>query len=55
MLGHSSIKSTDRYIGVFDDSIQAAQDVAAKTIRNIALTGRLPSRGAAAHPLTVAK
>jgi integrase len=55
MLGHSSIKSTDRYIGVFDDSIQAAQDVAAKTIRSIALTGRLPSRTDAAHPFSVAK
>jgi integrase len=55
MLGHSSIKSTDRYVGVFDDTIQAAQDVAAKTIRNIAITGHLPTRAAASHALTVAK
>lgn len=55
MLGHSSIKSTDRYIGVFDDSIQAAQDVAAKTIRSIALTGKLPSRTTTEHPLTAVK
>jgi len=42
MLGHSSIKSTDRYVGVFDDQIQQAQSRTAQALMKVALTGQFP-------------
>lgn len=48
MLGHKTLRTTERYVGVFDETIRAAQSKAASTLMDVALTGKMPERPAAA-------
>jgi site-specific recombinase XerD len=48
MLGHRTLRTTERYVGVFDETIRAAQSQTASTIMDAALTGKMPKRTGAA-------
>lgn len=47
MLGHKTLRTTERYVGVFDETIRAAQSRSASVIMDAALSGQLPDRPAA--------
>jgi hypothetical protein len=49
MLGHRSIKTTERYVGIFDTALQATQGRVSKAILDIALTGQLPDTASPAR------
>lgn len=56
MLGHKDIGTTQRYVDVFDETLQAVQSNVARTMMSVAVTGELPSRGmATASKLSVVK
>lgn len=57
MLGHASVVTTERYLHVFDDSLQAAQTRAGSFISQLAITGQRPKppTGKPARRLTVVK
>lgn len=44
MLGHSSVKTTERYLGVFDEVIRSAQTRTSVAIMDAIATGTLPVR-----------
>lgn len=45
MLGHKDIGTTQRYVDVFDETLQAVQNNVARTMMTVAVTGALPDRG----------
>lgn len=57
MLGHASVVTTERYLHVFDDALQAAQSKAGALMSQLAITGQRPNppEKKAARRLTVVK
>lgn len=57
MLGHASVVTTERYLHVFDDALQAAQSRAGAFISQLAVTGQRPKppEKKTARRLTVVK
>lgn len=57
MLGHSSVVTTERYLHVFDDALQAAQTRAGAFMSQLAVTGQRPTppEKKTARRLTVVK
>jgi site-specific recombinase XerD len=47
MLGHKTLRTTERYVGVFDEAIRSAQSRTASAMMDVATSGQLPVRGAA--------
>lgn len=50
MLGHRTLRTTERYLGVFDETLRAAQSKAASTLMDVALSGKLPEKTGGAAP-----
>ncbi|OXE37457.1 MAG: hypothetical protein CGW95_01525 [Phenylobacterium zucineum] len=50
MLGHKTLRTTERYVGVFDETIRSAQSRTASTLMDAAMSGKLPGRVTAPAP-----
>jgi len=46
MLGHRTLRTSERYLGMFDETIRAAQSRSASALMDVVTTGQLPVRGA---------